>query len=272
MESEEEGLLEHKMRNEDENLDAEDTVISDTCTHDGDESAQDSESEAGQNQHFNACVGNNDGTSGDDEEEYVEPREFQLHRAACEGDVERLETLLAVSTDDIDDRCENRRTYLMQAVIIDRLACVDVLVRFGCDLNCEDINQKDAMMLAAEYNRVGCLRYLYKSGSYLLKSPSKKMDVLKAAVQAESFEALKLLLELFPDVSPCLEEEIKVLHPTCLYMQKYFQMAPVVNIYTHEYPTTSKYHMLPTHLRGEISTHKIGFFTIGLHGNLQISH
>ncbi len=55
-------------------------------------------------------------------------------------------------------------------------------------------------------------------------------------------------------------------------MQKYFQMAPAVNIYTHEYPTTSKYHMLPTHLRGEIPTQKICFFTIGLHGNLQISH
>ncbi len=50
---------------------------------------------------------------------------------------------------------------------------------------------------------------------------------------------------------------LKVLHPTCLYMQKYFQMAPTVNIYTHEYPITSKYHMLPTHLRGEISTQKI---------------
>ncbi len=45
----------------------------------------------------------------------------------------------------------------------------------------------------------------------------------------------------------------KVLHPTCLYMQKIFQMAPAVNTYTHEYPTTSKYLMLPTHLRGEIS-------------------
>ena len=55
-------------------------------------------------------------------------------------------------------------------------------------------------------------------------------------------------------------------------MQKYFQMAPAVNIYTHEHPTTSKYHMLPTHLRGEISTQKIGFITIGLHGNIQISH
>ncbi len=55
-------------------------------------------------------------------------------------------------------------------------------------------------------------------------------------------------------------------------MQKYFQMAPAVNIYTHEYSTASKYHMLPTHLRGEISTQKICFITIGLHGNLQISH
>ncbi len=56
-------------------------------------------------------------------------------------------------------------------------------------------------------------------------------------------------------------------------MQKYFQIAPTVNIYTQEYPSTSKYHiMLPTHLRGEISTQKICFFTIGLHGNLQISH
>ena len=55
-------------------------------------------------------------------------------------------------------------------------------------------------------------------------------------------------------------------------MQKYFHMAPAVNIYTHEYPTTSKYHMLPTHLRGEISTQKICFFTIGVHGNLQTSH
>ena len=54
-------------------------------------------------------------------------------------------------------------------------------------------------------------------------------------------------------------------------MQKYFQVAPAVNIYTHEYPTTSKY-MLPTHLRGEILTQKICFITIGLHGNLQISH
>ncbi len=55
-------------------------------------------------------------------------------------------------------------------------------------------------------------------------------------------------------------------------MQKYFQMAPAVYIHTHEYPTTSKYRMLPTHLRGEISTLKISFFTIGLRGNLQISH
>ena len=30
--------------------------------------------------------------------------------------------------------------------------------------------------------------------------------------------------------------------------------------------------MLPTHLRGEISTKKICLFTIGLYGNLQISH
>ncbi len=63
----------------------------------------------------------------------------------------------------------------------------------------------------------------------------------------------------------------KVLHPTSLYMQKYFQMSPAVNIYTHEYTTTSKYHMLPTHLRGENSTQKICFITIGLHGNLHIS-
>ncbi len=65
---------------------------------------------------------------------------------------------------------------------------------------------------------------------------------------------------------------LKVLHPTCLYMHKYFQMAPAVNIYTHEYPSTSKYHMLPTHLRGDISAQKICLITIGLHGNLQISH
>ncbi len=55
-------------------------------------------------------------------------------------------------------------------------------------------------------------------------------------------------------------------------MQKYFQMAPAVNIYTHEYPTASKYHMLPAQGRGEISTQKICFITIGLHENLQISH
>ncbi len=55
-------------------------------------------------------------------------------------------------------------------------------------------------------------------------------------------------------------------------MQKYFQVAPAVNIYTHEYPTTSKYHNLPTHLRGEILTQKICSLTIGLHGNFQISH
>ncbi len=55
-------------------------------------------------------------------------------------------------------------------------------------------------------------------------------------------------------------------------MQKYFQMASAVNIYIHEYPTTSKYRMLPTHLRGEISIQKICFFTFGLHANLQISH
>ncbi len=53
-------------------------------------------------------------------------------------------------------------------------------------------------------------------------------------------------------------------------MHEYFQMAPAVNIYAHQYPTTSKYHMLPTHLRDEISTKKICFFIIGLHGNLQI--
>ena len=49
-------------------------------------------------------------------------------------------------------------------------------------------------------------------------------------------------------------------------------MALAVNNYAHEYPTTSKYHMLPTYLRGEISTKKICVFTIGLYGNLQISH
>ncbi len=75
-----------------------------------------------------------------------------------------------------------------------------------------------------------------------------------------------------PNVRQRLANSFKVLHPTCLYMQKYFQMAPTVNIYTHEYPTTSKYHMLPTNLRGEISTQKICFFTIGLHENLKISH
>ena len=43
-------------------------------------------------------------------------------------------------------------------------------------------------------------------------------------------------------------------------MHDYFQMAPAVNIYAHEYPTTLKYHMLPTHLWGEISTEKNCFF------------
>ncbi len=31
-------------------------------------------------------------------------------------------------------------------------------------------------------------------------------------------------------------------------MQKYFQMAPAVNIYTHEHPTTPKYHDMQTSL------------------------
>ena len=44
---------------------------------------------------------------------------------------------------------------------------------------------------------------------------------------------------------------IKVLHPTCLHMHEYFQMTPAVNIYAHEYPTTSKYHMLPNHFNSE---------------------
>ena len=70
-------------------------------------------------------------------------------------------------------------------------------------------------------------------------------------------------------ITTCL---LKVLHPTCLYMQKILQIASAVNNYAHEYPTISKYHMLPIHLRGEISTKKICFFTIGLYGNLQISH
>ncbi len=68
------------------------------------------------------------------------------------------------------------------------------------------------------------------------------------------------------------ELSFKVLHPTCLYMQKIFQMATAINIYAHEYPTISKYHMLPTHLRGGIWTKKICFFTIELYENLQISH
>ncbi len=38
----------------------------------------------------------------------------------------------------------------------------------------------------------------------------------------------------------CQHKLIKVLHPTCLFMHKYVQMAPAINIYTHEYPTTSK--------------------------------
>ncbi len=54
-------------------------------------------------------------------------------------------------------------------------------------------------------------------------------------------------------------------------MQKKFQMASAVNIHAHEYSTLSKYHMLPTHLSGEISTKKICFFSIGLYENLQIS-
>ncbi len=49
-------------------------------------------------------------------------------------------------------------------------------------------------------------------------------------------------------------------------------MALAVNIYAHKYPTTSKYHMLPIHGRGEISTKKIFFFNIGLYRNSQISH
>ncbi len=36
-------------------------------------------------------------------------------------------------------------------------------------------------------------------------------------------------------------------------------MAPADNIYANGYPTTSKYHMLPTHLRDEISTKEICF-------------
>ena len=47
---------------------------------------------------------------------------------------------------------------------------------------------------------------------------------------------------------------LKVLNPTFLYINEYFQMVPAVSIYAHEYPTTSKYHMLPTNLGGEIST------------------
>ena len=48
-------------------------------------------------------------------------------------------------------------------------------------------------------------------------------------------------------------------------------MAPTVDISAHEYPSTSKYHMLPTHLKGTVSTKKICFFPIGLYGNLQLS-
>ena len=55
-------------------------------------------------------------------------------------------------------------------------------------------------------------------------------------------------------------------------MHEYFQMARTANIYAHEYPATVKYHMLPIHLRGEISTKINCFFTIGIYGNLQISH
>ena len=35
-------------------------------------------------------------------------------------------------------------------------------------------------------------------------------------------------------------------------MHEYFHMAPSVNIYAYGYPTTSKYHMLPIHLRGQL--------------------
>ncbi len=177
---------------------------------------QNSEAEARQKTYSNVFAGNNDANNNYNKEEeegeveeIIEPREFQLHRAACDGDVEKLETLLAMSTDDINDRCEYRRTCLMQSVINDRLGCVKVLIRFGCDVNCEDIDGKDAIMLAAEYNKVGCLRYLYKSGlGFLFESPTSKLNVLKVAAKAESYEALKLLIELFPNISPCLEEDI----------------------------------------------------------------
>lgn len=122
-----------------------------------------------------------------------------IHRSVCQGNLERVDSLLAHTTVDVPDG--RGRTPLHWAVACKRKELFDYLLKKDADVNAKDNQGKTAMHFAVEFNNTEFLDYLLKAQPNDDWQSNYGVELLELAVLKEQRVLLEKLVKSGVDIN-----------------------------------------------------------------------
>ncbi|XP_053327047.1 ankyrin repeat and SOCS box protein 1 [Spea bombifrons] len=134
-------------------------------------------------------------------------QDTQLHNAACVGDIDTLKTLLQ---DERFLRCIDKRAVwcsgwlpcspLRIAATAGHADCVDLLIRFGAQLELVDVKGQTPLYVATENGHLDCVQVLLKAGADPNGSPHNRSSPVYHAARVGHADILQELIRHGADV------------------------------------------------------------------------
>ena len=107
-----------------------------------------------------------------------------LHQAVSEGHSALVEVLIKFGAQ-VDARTNNFRTPLHIACLRGNLTVIQVLVQNGADINAKDIGGNTPCHFCSEYGYRYCLKYLLTQNPYLFANNKDRQTAIDVAINAE---------------------------------------------------------------------------------------
>jgi ankyrin repeat protein len=124
-----------------------------------------------------------------------------LMRAAMDGEVEIVETLLAAGGANVNVQSESGETALLRAALYGRAEIVKLLVARGAAVDAGDREGVTPLMAAAQQGRTDVVRALVDAGAKIGLGDKEGITPLMAAASANRTDALLLLIARGADVN-----------------------------------------------------------------------
>ncbi|XP_055458721.1 ankyrin repeat domain-containing protein 7-like [Psammomys obesus] len=124
----------------------------------------------------------------------------KIHRAASEGDAQRLQRMISLGKHSVNDKDFKERTALHFACAYGQVEIVNVLLKNNCDIDAVDRNSITPLMKAVQNWTYGCVCALLKHGADPNRMDKNGNTSLHYAVSEDNQTLAKCLLKYNADM------------------------------------------------------------------------